>query len=187
MKRLIIVGLLLAVSASPALADFVGDSLYGVLNFEGYGAANYFDPATGWVPAGSSGIQPNAIVADPDGSFVEFMFQDNYSGINVDVDAALLTVTQFPVGTDTGTNGWDINISGFDTDIANVTLISNTMVGFSWSQISGDALLFSHEYIVGAPAMGTAVFEITPVPVPGAVLLGMLGLSAVGIKLRKYV
>ncbi len=28
--------------------------------------------------------------------------------------------------------------------------------------------------------------SVTPVPVPGAVLLGMLGLSAAGIKLRKY-
>jgi len=28
--------------------------------------------------------------------------------------------------------------------------------------------------------------SVTPVPVPGAILLGMLGLSAVGVKLRKY-
>ena len=28
--------------------------------------------------------------------------------------------------------------------------------------------------------------KLTPVPVPGAVLLGILGLSTVGVKLRKY-
>jgi len=33
----------------------------------------------------------------------------------------------------------------------------------------------------------TDISEINPVPVPGAVLLGILGLGAVGVKLRKFV
>lgn len=187
-KWFIILCLLLAVSASPAIADFTGDTINGVLNIDGYLATNFFDPAAGFTPAGSSGIQPAAVVADPDGAFVEFMYLNGYSGIEVDVDATTLTVTQFPVvpGTDTGTNGWDITISGFDTDIANVTLLSNSMAGFSWSQVNGDTLHFRHEYgFPGTPVMGTAVFELTPVPVPGAVLLGVLGLGVVGAKLRK--
>ena len=33
---------------------------------------------------------------------------------------------------------------------------------------------------------GVTVFEPTMIPVPGAVLLGILGLSVVGVKLRKF-
>jgi hypothetical protein len=94
-KHSTIIVLALAVLSSPALANWTGDTVTGILNF-GINPTNYFDPANSLVPAGSSGIQPDAVVADPDGAFVEFMFLGSRSGFNVDIDATSLSVYQFP-------------------------------------------------------------------------------------------
>jgi len=63
----------------------------------------------------------------------------------------------------------------------------------SWFQNSiGDtgprALWDGTDWDIGNPAAYPGVFRVTGevVPVPGAVLLGMLGLSVVGVKLRKH-
>lgn len=40
---------------------------------------------------------------------------------------------------------------------------------------------------IGGDNVGLLLDNVSVVPVPGAILLGMLGLSAVGIKLRKFV
>jgi hypothetical protein len=182
MKKLTIICLFLAVSASPTLAGvtWIGDSIDGVLNFGGFGATNFFDPAEGYVPAGSSGIQPNAVVADPDGAYVEFMYLNGFSGIDVDVDATSLLVTQFPVSVGGGTNSWDIYISGFDPDIASIVLVSNTISGLTWSlQNSGDQIHLSHPGGTMGQEGWQAEFQLNAIPSPGAILLGGIGVGFV--------
>lgn len=57
-----------------------------------------------------------------------------------------------------------------------------------WSWGSEVVPLETPYFIVDVTPLGGGVYEVTltPVPVPGAVLLGILGLGAVGIKLRKF-
>jgi len=188
MKKLIticaIICSLWSASGSPVLANWTGDSLTGVLNFGGWGGINFFDPANGYVPAGSSGIQPNAVVSDTDGSFVEFMFLENiYSGINVDVDATSISVTQFPTTVDNGANSWDVYIGGFDPDVTNLSLVSNTMMGLSWELLNGgDTLHFSKAYFERGSSMGQVTLNLAAnvIPAPGAILLGGIGVAFVG-------
>jgi len=112
-----------------------GESISGVLNFSGDTSHNYFDPANGYVPSGSSGIQPNAVVADPDGAFLEFMFLNGFSGLNVDVDASTIAVDQFLLGAPGEASPWDIYLTGFDTDLSGIALGSSTVPGLTWSLI----------------------------------------------------
>ena len=184
MKQITAIALLLAVLSSPAIANWTGDTVTGVLNFGGYGATNYFDPVNGYVPGGSSGIQPNAVVADPDGAFVEFMYLNGFSGINVDIDATSLLVHQFPVGGNATANSWDIYISGFDPDIASV-LGASTIPGLTWSLLDGgNRLQISYP---GGDVFGPqsypngwrAELSLQPIPAPGAILLGSIGVGVV--------
>jgi len=47
-------------------------------------------------------------------------------------------------------------------------------------------LFFAERHTTASNFFATTNIELAPVPVPGAVLLGLLGLSAAGIKLRKH-
>jgi len=186
MKRITIIGVLLAVLGSPALANWTGNALTGVLNFGTYGATNFFDPVNGLVPAGSSGIQPNAVVADPDGAFVEFMYLNGFAGLNVDVDATSLLVHEFPVGSNGTANSWDIYINGFLPDFDNV-LAASTIPGLTWSVLDGGYVSLHISYPGGDtfgptsyPNGWRAEFSLQPIPAPGAILLGGIGAGLVG-------
>ena len=67
----------------------------------------------------------------------------------------------------------DRNTAGTFVGIANIGAFNNLVIR-GWDQVSG----------VETFALDNAVYAV---PVPGAVLLGMLGLSVAGIKLRKSV
>jgi len=185
MKKLTIISLLLAVLGSPALASWTGNTLTGVLNFGGFGATNYFDPVNGLVPAGSSGIQPHAVVTDPDGAFVEFMYLNGASGINVDIDATSLLVHQFPVEGEGFASSWDIYINGELPDFDNV-LVTSTIPGLTWSVLDGGIISLQISY-PGWDTFGPssypngwrAEFSLQPIPAPGALLLGSIGMGVV--------
>ena len=93
---------------------FLGDNITGTLNFGGYGTTNFFDPVNGGVPGGSSGIQPAAIVADPDPSYVEFMYINGANGLDVDVDDTTISLLEYPIGTPDLLNSWDVWINDLD-------------------------------------------------------------------------
>jgi len=186
MKQITIIGVLLAVLGSPAFASWTGDTVSGVLNFGGYGTTNFFDPVNGYVPAGSSGIQPSAVVTDPDGAFVEFMYLNGFAGINVDIDATNWRVHQFPAspGYEGPANSWDIYISGLDPDVAAI-VGSSTIPGVTWALLDGgDRLQISYP---GGDMFGptsrphgwVVEFRTEPIPAPGAILLGSIGVGVV--------
>ena len=84
---------------------------------------------------------------------------------------------------------WYIGNSYVDQRVWNTG--NNTPVNTAWIDFGTDVdhLYFSnngsHDVLIDNLVVDKYV-EAAPIPVPGAVLLGMLGLSAAGIKLRKH-
>lgn len=186
MKRWMVTAsaLALIVLGAPASAVWTGDTLQGVLNFE-EDSANYFDPVNGLVPFGASELQPLAVVSEDDDAFAEFEAFNEATGIGwaVDVDATSLFVEQITLGDPLlGSPSWDILVSGFDPDVASITPVFNTFPALTWTlEDGGDTvhLTFSDGQIL--PVEGWAAeFALTPVPAPGAVLLGAVGAGLVG-------
>ena len=71
------------------------------------------------------------------------------------------------------------------TDAIAVAGLMGTPGGISDpSYISGIGI--GGSYVVGTGKGGDGLVGIAVVPVPGAVLLGMIGLSVAGVKLRKH-
>jgi hypothetical protein len=95
-------------------------------------------------------------------------------------------------------DGLNIQVEGFfdgELKYSQTVVVSSTSPKwFDFNYYGIDRLEFSSWGGTPNPEYGTVSayhfamdnFTIVPVPVPGAVLLGILGLSAVGIKLRKF-
>lgn len=210
MKRTTVLMLVagVAVATTPVLANMTGDTIYGNLMFPGVTSNNYFDPANGLVPAGSSGMQPAAVVADPDGSFVEFMYLSSVFGIDVDVDADTIWVNVFPAP-----NGqcdgpgctieffrseiWLTDLNWFDdpsATIQGIDLIASTIPGLTFEfgpnelhiAFPGGAFEYQQNAVAGHFVPVSAHFEISHIPIPGAVWLGTLGLGMVGWLRRRF-
>jgi len=186
MKRWMVTAsaLTLIVLGSPASAVWTGDTLQGVLTF-GDDSTNFFDPANGLVPFGASDLQPNAVVSEDDDEFAEFEAFDEGPDVGwaVDVDATSLFVEQITLGAPLlGSPSWDILVSGFDPDVASITPVFNTFPDLTWTlEDGGDTvhLTFADGQIV-PPEGWAAEFALTPIPAPGAVLLGAVGAGLVG-------
>ncbi|MBL7154121.1 MAG: C39 family peptidase [Phycisphaerae bacterium] len=78
-----------------------------------------------------------------------------------------------------------------------IHVVGHSMFGYGYDDQTNEVILHETWYegedrmvwgtsFAGMPHSGVTVFEPTIVPVPAAVLLGILGLSAVGVKLRKF-
>ena len=190
MKRWIVyaAGLVL-VLGSPVSAVWTGETLTGTLHIAG-GDDNFFDPANGLVPPGSSGIQPLAVVSEDDDEFVEFSAVDAVGDTawDVDVDATTVRVEQSSVGAPLGTSDWDMYLSGFTPGITDVTVLTSTFPELFWEVTDdGSTLHLAFEDGDILPAEGwVAEFEVAGgvgpavIPTPGAILLGAIGTALVG-------
>lgn len=184
--------LVLLSSSAWAQDDWTGNTITGTLTFGG-GATNYFDPANGLVPVGTSGIQPQAVIRSDDDEFVEFEAFDPVStlGWNADFDSDTLRISETSGAGSLGTSQWDMTFSGFNPTVESLTPIESTFPELIWQvENNGNAV---HLTFPGGSAITqagwTAEFTLTgggggvgpaTIPAPEAVVLGSLGVGLLG-------
>jgi hypothetical protein len=182
--------LLLGGSAS---ATLVGDHIFGALHFGGFSDAwNFFDPlnpAGNAVPAGSSGIQPEAVVSEDDSLFYEFGFEDVFSSIHVDVDGDTIRVEQLPLMGMGLANEWEIELTDLDWGdghgIAGLAISTSSIDGLE-TEATGDAVTLRFPGGMLGPNGQSAVLSLSGegpshlpnVPEPSGFLVFAAGLTA---------
>lgn len=157
--------------AVPARADIVGTSVFGDLNFAGF-TENFFDPANGYVPAGSPNSSgPTVAISGPG---LGFVFEDGYSTFHVSFTADSFTLSFLPVP---GGPGFRNNGDVILTDLApgvfdGMKMISNTFKESSF-QLSGDTIQFNFgpEDLRGRGDSATFRTAGSPSPEPGTAAL----------------
>ena len=185
LREILAVAVIGTALASPASASLIGDTINGELNFSTL-PQNWFDPANGFVPGGSSGIQPQAVVDDVDAAFFEFQFRDSASGINVDVDENSVTINQFAFDPGSGFNSWEITLTDLDW-LGTPGQIVGLEVDFDQfgltTAFGPDSLTFN--WAGGTlPADGlTAEFAIITAHLPEPGTLALLGVGLAGLAL----
>lgn len=194
MGRILLVTVMCAFIAAPAMADFYTVDLGDGTNIAGVGKDVLSDPGITlsewgqWEVSGSGGyggIGPynSRMVLGDSGSgdttgYAEIYFPKPINWVNIrhldgiKDDAFTVAVD----GTDWGS--YPETISSPET--------------WLWTDFSGDAgqtlrITVDNPNTAWAATWGQlGIDKVEAVPVPGAVLLGILGLSAVGVKLRKF-
>ena len=171
MKKVFFAVLTCVFIAGPAWADFTGHNV----------GLSYFYPSLGNL------YQDNGVATVGPG--IEFNNVINgYGNLDVSSNTIVVTFERPAILVDSAFNGWRLDDrDGAIEDIIDVTINPATnMAGITPSDISFDA---DNVYLDWGPSsfdQGTVLaLDVQFVPVPGAVLLGMLGLSVVGVKLRK--
>jgi hypothetical protein len=174
-------GFALALGVGAAKADLIGTSVSGVLNFATFDT-NFFDPATGFVPAGfgnSAPNGPNNVVISA--SQTEFGSNLGFDALGTaDFTSDTLTI-QYALPATIGIS--QPGVFTF-TDAAflgaTITPISNTFLSPVTSSLVGDVVMINTPFPVsGDDAARTfdAVFSITTAAVPGPIVgAGLPGL-----------
>ncbi len=130
-----------SMAAVPARADIIGTSVFGQLNFGGY-TENYFDPANGFVPAGSPNSSgPTVAITGPG---LGFAFEDGYSTFEVSFTADTFTLSFLPIpgGPGLRNNGDVILTDLMPGTFDGLTMIANTFKGTSFN-LGGDTFQFN--------------------------------------------
>ena len=116
-----------------------------------------------------------------------FFLASTYDIYTVDVSTGALTLQHHFTGTSNAlagisfsTDGPDNVLFGYEINYSDDIYQYDINNGYSRAN-------FDLDFISGFNAGRGDLASITPVPIPGAVLLGILGLSAAGWKLRKFV
>ena len=137
---------------------------------------------------------------NPNSGYMAGMVSQPHVAFNAWGDAAAVSDGIFSFGgcylTGAWNDGLNIQVDGYlggSLIYSQTVVVSSTApTWFDFNYYGIDRLEFSSwggtpnpDYI-DIPGYHFAMDNFTVVPVPGAVLLGILGLSAVGIKLRKY-
>jgi len=193
MRKIVFVAVVLALSAGPVMADIFSDDF----NSEGTGL-NYnsfanWDVSDGTVDVIGTGTSWAWFAATHD----LYVDMDGSSG-----DAGKMTTkTSFSLAPGTYTLSFDLagNQRGYPDDTVIVQVDMGGLFSNSYSLSSSDTFrTITETFTVGSATSAALSFEgvgsdnvgmlldnVHLTPVPGAVLLGMLGLSVVGVKLRK--
>lgn len=101
---------------------------------------------------------------------------------NPDNGPTIKTMDVLAVGTTTQSQSYSFDITGKTRSLMGWTPMQFTFV----ADATSTTLQFISTVTGSQNAWGPALDNVSVVPVPGAVLLGILGLSAAGVKLRKF-
>ena len=179
---------IIALSASSLRADLLGSKVTGSLTFGPDKMTNYFDPATGFVPAeagyGNSSSPKDVVI----NSLVEFGFSDDANRDTADFTGTRLTVRDVCLAGSNCTVNASFQMIFSDLAFGSAALLTNDLgVTFSFA---GDVLTVNYPGQFVANDNATAVFGIgtaaqTPEPgTLGLVATGILG--ATGALRRRY-
>jgi hypothetical protein len=166
----------------PAKADLIGTSVTGSLEFLTPGTPNYFNPANGFVPAGSLNTAGPTVAISS--TATEFGFADLINTDTVNFTGNTLTVTDKVLF---GAANWIMTFT--DTAFTGLNLVQNTdtfIPGGVTGVLSGDTITLDWAGTIGSGLM-TTTFTLTPrttaTPEPSSFLMlgvGLLGLLAIG-------